>query len=183
VITCTGCGQAKPDSAYYHHKGKRNGRRCIACLRAASKRPARPPVTEKRCPECGVVKPHAAFRKHVRGPASRTPGRVDLAGYCLECEGDRHRRKYGLTPETFRAMIERQAGCCAICEDPILVAGAPGDGARGSAQVDHDHDTGKVRGLLCRSCNVGIGNLGEDPERLMAAAAYLLAHRDVLADL
>jgi hypothetical protein len=63
-------------------------------------------------------------------------------------------------------MLKDQGGCCAIC-------GTDTPGTSGIFAVDHDHKTGKVRGLLCRSCNVGIGNLGDDPKRLKEAIRYL----------
>jgi hypothetical protein len=51
-------------------------------------------------------------------------------------------------------------------------------GGRGERwHIDHDHVTDKVRGLLCHSCNVGIGNLQHDPQILMAAARYVMKHR------
>lgn len=72
-------------------------------------------------------------------------------------------RRYGLTPEAFDAMLGNQDRACAVCRveftaEPI---------------VDHDHETGRVRGLLCRPCNSGIGQLGDDPDRLRAALEYL----------
>jgi hypothetical protein len=64
-------------------------------------------------------------------------------------------------------MLATQNGCCAICLD------AAGDGGAG-LNVDHDHDTGKVRGLLCHHCNIGLGHL-RDQRVLAAAIAYLEA--------
>jgi len=57
-------------------------------------------------------------------------------------------RRYGLTPEEFLARLKRQNGKCAICPAPLKPRGKDG------AHVDHDHETQKVRGLLCRNCNV-----------------------------
>lgn len=75
--------------------------------------------------------------------------------------------RYGLTAETFGALWERQSGECAICGRALEMSGMR------SCNVDHDHATGVVRGLLCRACNRGIGLLGDDADRLGAAARYL----------
>jgi hypothetical protein len=77
---------------------------------------------------------------------------------------------YGVTPDQYEQMMLGQDGRCAICRSEEW----PGKGNR--PHVDHDHATGKVRGLLCGKCNVGLGNLDDDPARLRAAAAYLEAH-------
>jgi hypothetical protein len=76
---------------------------------------------------------------------------------------------YGITVEQYDAMFEAQGGICAIC-------GRPGDGP---LRVDHDHETNEVRGLLCHGCNVAIGLMGDDPDRLIAAVAYILAKERV----
>lgn len=75
--------------------------------------------------------------------------------------------KYGLTEATFDEMLERQGGGCGICgtQEP------QGRGQR--LHVDHDHKTGQVRGLLCTSCNNGLGRFHDDVDLLRAAVAYL----------
>jgi hypothetical protein len=78
-------------------------------------------------------------------------------------------QKYGLDVERFNEIWTSQQGKCAICEIVMLPRGRDGR----SACVDHNHMTGEVRGLLCRECNHGIGNLKDDPRILMAAAKYL----------
>lgn len=75
------------------------------------------------------------------------------------------RSKYGLTRDDLNAIIEAQGGRCLICNQQTE-----------KLRVDHCHVTGKVRGLLCHGCNTGIGLLGEEPDRLEAAAAYLRVH-------
>lgn len=65
-------------------------------------------------------------------------------------------------------MYDAQAGKCAICL------------AREATCVDHDHDTGDIRGLLCRKCNSAIGIIGETPELLDRAAKYLRRHKKTL---
>ena len=70
-------------------------------------------------------------------------------------------------------MHERQRGLCGICQRPeTVVAGRHGKTPLRLA-VDHDHVTGVVRGLLCSSCNQGIGYFKHDPALLEAAIAYL----------
>lgn len=64
------------------------------------------------------------------------------------------------------AMAEVQGGLCAICHEPPL---------NRRLAVDHDHETGAVRGLLCTACNTTLGRFNDDPNRFEAAAAYLRA--------
>lgn len=80
------------------------------------------------------------------------------------------RKKYGVTIAWYNATHAEQNGVCAICEREET---AVIKGKRISLAVDHCHDTGKVRGLLCRSCNNAIGAFGHDPDLLFAAIAYL----------
>lgn len=74
---------------------------------------------------------------------------------------------YGLSEDQYAAMLESQAGRCAICG--VLAEDAP----KGHLFVDHAHSTGIVRGLLCHDCNIGIGQLREDPFRFESAMHYL----------
>lgn len=71
---------------------------------------------------------------------------------------------YKLTPEAYQALHDQQNGVCAICGDRA---------AKRSLHVDHDHATGTVRGLLCTSCNRGMGLLKDDVAILEAAIVYL----------
>ena len=75
-------------------------------------------------------------------------------------------KKYGLTPETFDAMLVAQGGGCAICGTLVVPV-------RGSFCVDHDHATGRVRGLLCVECNSGLGQFKDDRALLRASIDYL----------
>lgn len=75
--------------------------------------------------------------------------------------------KYGLTEEAHDAMLASQGGCCAICK--TFRWGS----TSGVPHVDHDHETGEVRGLLCFACNTGLGKLGDNVESLERALAYL----------
>lgn len=84
---------------------------------------------------------------------------------------ERHLKKYyRMTTHDFNVLWERQSGKCAVCE----VAMNPRGRESHAACVDHNHDTGEIRGLLCRACNHGIGNLKDDPRVLQRAADYLV---------
>ena len=76
--------------------------------------------------------------------------------------------RYGLTPEALQTLTDAQVEC-QVCKRPF--------GPERKPQIDHNHETGKVRGLLCFQCNVGLGNFGEDVQRLRQAIEYLVKHR------
>lgn len=86
---------------------------------------------------------------------------VHSNGQCRLCKSASNRKaKHGITTEEYEALQEKQGGKCAICWNPARV-------------VDHDHRTNKIRGLLCGSCNTGLGKLGDDIEGLKRAMKYL----------
>lgn len=89
-----------------------------------------------------------------------------------EYRAQRNRRRalarYGLTEVDYERLLEEQGGKCAICLT------RPEDFTWGSIlHIDHCHDTGKVRGLLCPPCNTGMGKLKDNPDMLRRAADYL----------
>ena len=73
------------------------------------------------------------------------------------------KKKYGLTPEAYQAMLDVQRNSCSICLELFA----------GKVCVDHCHTTGKVRGLLCAGCNSGLGHFKDCPERMVNAANYI----------
>lgn len=141
--------------------------------------------TTKKCTRCDRVLPLDSF-----GFRSRASGK--RAGRCLECAAEvqriyranypekqrelrvsRHatayhrnwhlQRVYGMSSADYEALYRRQAGRCAVCGCAV---------EDGKLHVDHDHTTGRVRGLLCQKCNRGIGLFNDSPQRLRAAAEY-----------
>ena len=74
------------------------------------------------------------------------------------------KQNYGMTPEEYSALLERQAGRCAICRKPPQTR---------RLAVDHDHKTGHIRGLLCPRCNRCIGLFQDRLDLLQRAASYL----------
>lgn len=83
----------------------------------------------------------------------------------------RVKRLYGLTEADYVAMLAKQGGLCAICRKPQSVRRQNKTPDR--LAIDHDHATGKVRGLLCHNCNHALGKMRDDPSLLRAAIAYL----------
>ncbi len=93
--------------------------------------------------------------------ANNNPDKVKLAARKRDLL-----RKFNITIEEYDMLYEKQKGLCAICEEPEKENNK-------RLAVDHNHDTGKVRGLLCRACNTGIGLLQEKRELLEKAIKYL----------
>lgn len=102
------------------------------------------------CSTCGPVK--VAYRR-------------DTGKYrCYDSKRDQDRmRKYGLTRHAIDDILFEQSWLCAICDNPIGYADS----------VDHNHDTGQVRGMLCTQCNRALG-LFQDSAQLLAKAIYYL---------
>lgn len=75
---------------------------------------------------------------------------------------------YGITLDDYNKMFEEQEGRCKICKTHQSEM-------KKALHVDHNHQTGKVRGLLCHNCNLALGRLKEDPEIIAAALEYVLS--------
>ena len=130
--------------------------------------------TEKWCPRCKSWKPNSEFGVLATNESG-------LYHYCLKCvtlnTADRAEKKkvyqrqysYGLTPERYKELYEKQNGKCAM----------PGC-SRPPTCVDHDHETDEVRALLCKACNTGLGIFKDDPKRLREAAEYIESFREKL---
>lgn len=191
---CGKCREVKPLEAFGMLRGKPRSY-CRICHRLSSdKLDSR---TEKRCPRCLKVKAIDEYGMCGKGRQS----------YCKECSRTasrgRHFRnkeaglsvvisrndyisrrkwvkilsKYGMTRDQYEAMEKEQNFLCAICNRPekAVYKGTPL-----RLTVDHDHTTGKIRGLLCRGCNLAIGKLQEDPDIAQRAADYLRTHKESL---
>ena len=118
--------------------------------------------THHRCPACGRI-------KHLKHMSRHESNALCSRCYEKQRQGDlalQLRVKYNLTLDEYRLMLERQRGVCALCGRPPTVRAK-------RLHVDHDHATGKVRGLLCISCNSGLGLLKDSPALLRKAARYI----------
>lgn len=113
---------------------------------------------QKRCAKCLEYKDLSDYCKN------RTTS-DGLSIYCSPCRSQAKSKRFRLiSKDEHDKMFADQGGCCAICFDP------PNEHCLG---VDHNHVTGKVRGLLCRTCNAGLGMFKDNRDLLESAIAYL----------
>jgi hypothetical protein len=106
----------------------------------------------KKCPKCNRILPDSYF-------APNTP-------HCRLCRRDYDwQYRYGLSPEQYYELWLKQEGKCAICGQEMK--------EETYLRVDHDEQTGEVRGLLCDSCNKGLGFFRDNVETLQKAIEYL----------
>lgn len=166
VKTCSACGQPKPLDDFNRRKNVPDGRagRCRTCTSAAERRrraadPERYREYDHRHKAKPENKAKAAASRRQRAAAD--PERAASARR-------RHRLKasYGITIGEYELLLAEQQSACAICGGPPVGRGA-------HLHVDHDHTTGRVRGLLCTRCNLMIGCALDDPSLLRAGATYL----------
>lgn len=123
-----------------------------------------------RCADCGEEKDAEDFPRHKGYKSGR-------GKHCKPCHNRRNRetvrrlhgnsrhyhlmQKYGISASQVEAMKAAQDGLCAVCL------------TRAAVHVDHDHGSGRVRAILCESCNGFLGAFSDDPQLLQAAIAYL----------
>ena len=126
---------------------------------------------KKICNKCKENKELSAYNKRTESPDGhqnhcRACGKITDHEACV--------RAYGITSETYRIMLENQEYKCAICkihaDDYYLIS-------KRRLAVDHCHKTGKVRAILCSSCNNGLGRFKDNPILLLEAHAYIRSHQ------
>lgn len=129
---------------------------------------------DKRRPDTFVTLCKPCYGKKVKAYKQSNQDIVDAstARYTAENKEKRRRywlkRIYGITPEQYQEMYLSQGGCCALCCLP----------SEKTLHIDHNHQTGKVRALLCTKCNSLIGYSNESIERLERAIKYLAYHQE-----
>lgn len=129
------------------------------------------------CKDCGPQPPYKMSRATASLCKACSTRRTQAWAKAHPSEWERHRRKsllkrkYGITLEQYDALLAQQGGVCAVCRDPI----ADPRGFR--PHIDHDHETGAVRGVLCYRCNTGLGVFRDSVDNLAAAIEYLKRHR------
>lgn len=152
--TCTKCHVTKPRVEFYRHRTTRDGRAtyCIQCVK--DDRRAWVAANAERVREQNQ-------RYAAENPQKRSR---DHRQFWL--------RAYGLDQNAYQALLDAQGNVCAICLMPERYIDAR-TGEPRRLSVDHDHQSGRVRGLLCGRCNRALGQLDDDPDRFARAAIYL----------
>jgi hypothetical protein len=126
-------------------------------------------MVNKVCNECNEEKHVDSFSAD---PRSKN-GRRSKCKQCRNKQRPKVQRKYflakkfNITEEEYEVLLEKQNGVCAICGNKEESS------TKQYLAVDHCHQTGRIRGLLCNKCNVGVGALGDSIEGLEAALNYL----------
>ncbi|MFD5079189.1 endonuclease VII domain-containing protein [Streptomyces sp. NPDC058371] len=173
---CTGCRRDLPVAAFARDGNRSDGlqvrcRECVAQYSAAHYRRRREaigkpvrekvdvPAGHKLCRRCGEIKPHQDWHRNATasdGLSTRCKARRAVQG-----RQDHLKRQYGITEAERDELIASQGGVCCIC----LAASAE--------HVDHCHKTGRVRGVLCFSCNAALGQFKDRPDAIRRAATYV----------
>lgn len=170
LFGCTRCKQELPGSAFSPSQIPLKGRWCRACQNQ-SRRDKRAGIAPARlfseCQVCG--EDIRSRRAHARWCSSKCASIAFRMANPTFQRGYQLKTSYGITVEEFNRMLSSQNGKCALCKEVEVGAGP----AKGQWNVDHDHATGAVRGILCSPCNIGIGLLKDSPTLLRAAIQYL----------
>jgi len=150
VKQCSKCGEQKPLNEFPRQSRNKDGRhsRCSVCRRAENLE-------------------HYHRNKNKTNP-ERNKKRRDTKYY----RAHSLKSRYGITPEQYDALAAEQNNLCAICGQPERQTD-PRYGTLLELAVDHCHETGHIRGLLCSACNTAIGKFNDDPDTIRAAITYL----------
>ena len=141
-------------------------------------------VTSKRCARC---KEHLSLEMFQSFKHSKN-GKVYYQSKCKPCHttynrelrardttkrhGYKLKHKYGMTVQDYDALMEKQGGVCAICKNPETSRHSKSKEVQRLA-VDHCHESGKIRGLLCQACNTALGKFNDNLSTLESAILYL----------
>jgi hypothetical protein len=169
---CPHCETTKSVEEFYRRSSGRVNSWCKDCERARCREYSKLPIAETgqktECCRDGCNEPRVGKsplcrdhrNEYMRDWYRRNPDKVHERGLKRTSGGT-------FTLIDYEIMLAEQGGCCAICETPVAEA------RNGKLDLDHDHDTGEIRGLLCHRCNTAIGLLRDDPALAERVAIYL----------
>jgi hypothetical protein len=158
---CSSCKERKPDSEFGKSTVGPSGFnwRCKQCVRDSA--------NERRYGDIELARAKDRAKDRVRYAKNREKRKEASANTAIKT-------KYGIARNAVEEMLAAQNGKCAICFKDIFFRKSSPPNSR--VNVDHDHSTGAVRGLLCGPCNVGLGRFSDDKQKLRSAISYLARH-------
>lgn len=125
---------------------------------------------KRKCTTCKELKPLTSFHKGLKG-------RHSFSFRCDSCTSKAFLRyRYGITAKEFQELVRKQNSMCAVCGVKLEIE-PNGTKRTKNVAVDHCHTTGKVRGVLCKNCNVGLGFFQDSVSHLHKAIKYLEEHQ------
>lgn len=195
---CPVCKERKPFSSYNKDRSAPDGivkvcKDCINIIRYSGRK--KPTTGEYECnirtetKVCSVCKRRLPFSSYHNSSKSK-----DGKGYrCLSCDEEARKRyintnkervqvlsrskniksRFNLEEDRLREIMDNQKGCCVICNNSLI---DPNKNSTKQYGIDHNHDTGEVRGLLCMHCNAMLGQAMDSPRILLAGYNYLMKH-------
>ena len=182
--TCTKCNVSKPEAEFYSKKAGRKGRRayCKKCTSEASRsynikhnKQMRERSKLYRATNKDKISAYYSTNKDKHNNARNVKRQTSDGKKRRQAEQRRYRLKtYGLTISAFDKLFKGQNGKCAICGLELVDENDKGRKVSNAyPRIDHCHETGKIRGLLCNRCNIAMGTFEDDIELLGNAVAYL----------
>lgn len=162
-MICSKCKEDKPEEEFYRRTSKRGySSWCKSCCsKWAAENQDLIKKSRQKWLDSNYEKARVFQRKYKI--TNREKLKRDYRNWRLK-------NQYGLTEEDFNRLLVEQNGVCAICGNPETKAQY---GKIQPLTVDHDHETGKVRGLLCFNCNIALGKLKDNVFLLERAIEYL----------
>ena len=129
---------------------------------------------DRTCTACKKTMPITSFKME---KCPKSHNNISVRHQCKKCTEFRKykafiKKTYGITWEDYEEMFDNQNGCCAICKSKVSSSRTT------RLFVDHCHNTTRVRGLLCSSCNHGLGLFKDSPTLLKRAISYLSSDKD-----
>ena len=190
-ILCFNCKELKPLKEFRKNDRTTNGvyyncKKCYRIIYEQERIKIGYPIRNTRLVvngllKCNVCKEMLTIDKFPK--RQQTPTGFDYR--CISCtkkyfkvrqvkdQENRLKRIYSLTLKDYDNMLVSQNGLCALCGTPAI------ESSHRRLQVDHDHETGKVRGLLCGNCNAFIGMADDSIEKLLNGVEYLKKHKSI----
>ena len=157
--TCSKCGVSQPFSNFHKRSGTKNGyvSHCKSCRTETRKTEYwKDPEKLRNIAKEARLKDPEKFKLRSKIWKLNNPDKVKNGSLKL---------KYNISIEDFNLMMKNQNRCCAICKESFVDAK--------STHVDHSHDSGKVRSILCKWCNLGLGHFKDNIYILKSAIEYL----------